>query len=193
MRKHWGVTEAQKEVWKENCNNYAVLYTAPHVLLDYPESRWVTNCHIVRPPEWQLTQMCHKLSHGLSTGLQRNKSWLLSREGDPVESTGLDSSGVKNGSGVQRGVSGGIRRTGPLSRNIQHTYLIYVWWTVPDCAGLDSSGVQRGLSGGIRRTVLSWTLLESARQDHQNETGIHWNPPEWIKFNIFKNSGAPLI
>ena len=61
----------------------AVLYTAPHDLLDSVGLIWspnVTNCHMVGPVD--------------SAGFRWSKCWLLSRERGPVESTGLCRTGL---------------------------------------------------------------------------------------------------
>ena len=105
-------------------------------------------------------------------------------------SAGLDSSGVKNGSGVQRGVSSGIRRTavpdwtlleskevsggirwtGPLSRNIQHTYRVYIWWTVPDWTLLESKEMCP-----VESARLSWSLPDRTTRMRLESTGIRRN------------------
>ena len=93
-----------------------------------------------------------------STGIKVDSCLERGIQLSPPDCAGLDSSGVKNGSGVQRGVSGGVRRTGPLSRNIQHTYLIYVWWTVLDWTLLESKEVCPVESAGLSCPGLFWSV-----------------------------------
>ena len=115
----------------------SVLYTAPHVLPDYPESRWVTNRHMVRLPD--------------SAGLHQNKSWLLSREGDPVESTGLRQT-VLDWTLLESKMAVESKEVCPVEFaglvHFQEKYNIHIRYMLVDCAGLCRTG-----------------LHESARQD----------------------------
>ena len=199
-------TNTSSVLWARSGSLRPVLYTAPRVQPDYPESRWVTNCHMDRPPdstEWQLTQMGHKLSHGPSVGLRwtvpdwtllESKMAVESREGGPVDSAGLCRTGVTKWQwSPERGV-----RWIPLdcaglewqnSSGVQRER--GVWWSPPDCAELEwqnSSGVQRGGSGGFRQTVPDWS-------EKMAERGVHWIPSDCpgLDSSGVKNSSGVCI
>ena len=75
--------------------------------------------------------------------------------------------GVQMGHKLSHGPSVGLRWTGPLSRNIQHTYLIYV-------AGLCRTGLDRT---GLDWTVPDWSTFK------KHITYISdiccWTVPDW--------------
>ena len=78
----------------------------------------------------------------------------------PLDCAGLDSSGVKNGSGVQRGVSSGFR------------------WTVLDWSDkIVVESRERGGSGGFRRTVPNWSdkiVVESREGGPVDSARLSW-------------------
>ena len=97
------------------------------------------------------------------TGLFWSQKWQWSPERGvqwiPPDCAGLE---WQNGSGVQRGGSGGFRRT---VQNWSDKIVVESREGGPvDSAGLCRTGVkkwQRGGSSGFRQTVPDWTLLES--------------------------------
>ena len=154
-------------------------FTLPHVSyrtpLDYPKSRWITNCHIACPLD----------STGVTVDpdVSQIVTWSIRR-------TPLDSTRIKVDSCLERGIQlsppdcTGLCRTGLFwSQKWQWSPKRCVRWNPPDWFTFKKHTTYIYV-GGLCRTVPDWTFLEckievesaGVRQTGPPEsTGICWN------------------